>query len=158
MNQSELPFKMFQISTMSLSSMAARFFFLVLVYVGLRSLLLNMSEFSQLIHGLRAPAARPPLQLEHRPLPVNHNKVTKFYKSCLHDRNHQEFICHKGPRHFSFLGGLSLCIQHSRDNERIHHIHGKSVKHAVYVAFQPSLLCYFATFSKLELEVCKLLC
>lgn len=72
--------------------------------------------------------------------------ITKFHTSCLHDGNHQEIISHKGPHHFSLLGWLGLWIQHWRDDEKIYHIHGKSVKHSVYVAFQALLLLFCNLF------------
>lgn len=52
---------------------------------------LNLSESSQFIHGLLpAPAVRPPLQLEHRPLPVSHNKISQITSPWRKSpRNHQ---------------------------------------------------------------------
>ena len=75
------------ISTMSLS----RVFFCcwcILVYL---VYYLNLSESSQFVHGLLlAPAVRPPLQLEHRPLPVSHNKISQIMSPWRKSpRNHQ---------------------------------------------------------------------
>lgn len=75
------------ISTMSLS----RVFFCcwcILVYL---VYYLDLSESSQFIHGLLpAPAVRPPLQLEHRPLPVSHNKISHIMSPWRKSpRNHQ---------------------------------------------------------------------
>lgn len=152
MNQSELPFKIFHIQHISNMSLSRVFFccWCMLVYLVYCTTYSSLSESSQFIAFF---SLQQFVLLFILSTDLCQWAITKFHKSCLHDGNQQEIISHKGPHHFSLMGWLGLWIQHWRDDEKIHHIHGKSVKHSVYVD-----LCYFAIFSKLELEVCKLLC
>ena len=141
--KSELPFKMFHISNIFqpccfLVSFCCWCILVYLVYY------LNLSESSQFIHGLLpAPAVRPPLQLEHRPLPVSHNKISQITSPWRKSpRNHQS------QRTAPLLpSGVTGPVNSTLDRRwKIHHIHGKSVKHSVYVAFQALLLLFCNLF------------
>ena len=143
MNQSELLFKMFHISTYFNHVTFACLFccWCILVYLVYS---LNLSESSQFIHGLLlAPAVRPPLQLEHRPLPVSHNKISQIMSPWRKSpRNHQS------QRTAPLLpSGVTGPVNSTLERRwKIHHIHGKSVKHSVYVAFQALLLLFCNLF------------